>query len=153
MNKKGVSPVIATVLLIGMVIVLGLIIFLWMRALAQETVTKFEGENIELACDKVQFEVSRVGNQVTISNFGNVPVYDFSVKLITPGVFETKKARDLFPTWPKYGLNQGGVFSGDSSELGSVSEITITPILLGKSEVGSQKTFTCNENRHGQEVF
>ena len=152
MKKKGVSPVIATVLLIGMVIVLGLIIFLWMRALAQETVTKFEGENIELACDKVQFEASIVGNQLTVSNLGNTPIYDLSIKIQTPGVFETKKAKDLFSEWPKYGLNQGGVFSGIASQL-SGAEITVTPILLGKSDTGSQKTFTCNEKRHGKEVF
>ncbi len=153
MKKKGVSPVIATVLLIGMVIVLGLIIFLWMRALAQETITKFEGENIELACDKVQFEVSKVGSQITILNSGNTPIYDFNIKLSSLGAFETKKARDLFYSWPKYGLNPVGVFSEDSSELESASEIIITPILLGVSETGSQKTFICNEKRHGQEVF
>jgi len=152
MKEKGVSPVIATVLLIGMVIVLGLIIFLWMRALAQETVTKFEGENIELACDKVQLEASIVGSQLTVSNLANTPIYDINVRIETPGVFETKRARDIFSNWPKYGLNQGGVFSGTASELNG-AEIKITPILLGKSETGSQKTFTCNEKQHGKEVF
>ena len=36
LNKKGVSPVIATVLLVAMVIVLALIVFLWFRSLSKE---------------------------------------------------------------------------------------------------------------------
>jgi len=154
MSKKGVSPVIATVLLIGMVIVLGMIIFLWMRSLAQETITKFEGENIELACDDVQIEASRVGNQLSISNIGNTPIYDLNIKLTNPGVYETKKASELFGSdWSRSGLNSGGVFSGEASEIGDAEGLTLVPILLGMSESGSQKTFTCNEKRHGKEVF
>ena len=58
MNKKGVSPVIATVLLIGIVIALGLVVFFWFRSFTQEAVTKFGGENIQLVCNNVQFEGS-----------------------------------------------------------------------------------------------
>jgi len=152
MKRKGVSPVIATVLLIGMVVVLGLIIFLWMRSLAQETITKLEGENIELACDKVQFDVSKAGDQLVISNNGNVPIFDVSVRISAAGGYHSEEGRVLFGSqWPVSGLNQGGVFSGTSSELSG--DLLITPILLGTSEVGSQKTFTCNEKRHGREVF
>lgn len=152
MERKGVSPVIATVLLIGMVIVLGMIIFLWMRSLAQETITKFEGENIELACDDVQIEASRIGDQLSISNIGNVPIYDFNIKLTYPGSYETKKASDLFgDDWR--GLNSGGIFSSYSDDVANADELTLIPVLLGKGESGNQKTFTCNEKRHGQEVF
>ena len=154
MSKKGVSPVIATVLLVGMVIVLGMIIFLWMRSLAQETITKFEGENIELACDDVQLEASRIGDQLSISNIGNTPIYDLNVKITIPGAYETQKASELFgDDWPSSGLNSGGIFSGYSDEVSDAEELTLIPILLGMSESGSQKTFTCNEKRHGQEVF
>ena len=151
LNKKGVSPVIATVLLIGMVIVLGLIIFLWMRSLAQETITKFEGENIELACDKVEFTASKVGDQLTISN-GNVPIFDFAIKISINGGYDTIDASELFGNdWPRTGLNMGKVFSSTSSQIQG-KEITLIPILLGKSESGNQKKFTCNEKRHGQKV-
>lgn len=154
MSKKGVSPVIATVLLIGMVIVLGMIIFLWMRSLAQETITKFEGENIELACDDVQIEASVMGNQLSISNIGNTPIYDFNVKITKPGTYETQKASELFPEWPISGLNSGGIFSGEAiGEIEDAEGLKLIPILLGVSESGNQKTFTCNEKRHGQEVF
>ncbi len=153
MRKKGVSPVIATVLLVGMVIVLGMIIFLWMRSLAQETITKFEGQNIELSCDSVQIEASRMGNQLSISNIGNTPIYDFNIKSTMPGAYETQRASELFEGEWNWGLNPGGIFSGEASEIGDADKLTLIPILLGMSESGSQKTFTCNEKRHGQEVF
>ena len=54
-SKKGVSPVIATILLIGIVIVIGLIIFLWLRSLTQEAVTKFD-KNVELFCEDFNFD-------------------------------------------------------------------------------------------------
>ena len=56
-KKRGVSPVIATVLLISMVVIIGIIIFLWFRGMVGETVTKF-GKNIELACEDVVFDAS-----------------------------------------------------------------------------------------------
>lgn len=152
LKKRGVSPVIATVLLVGMVIVLGLIIFLWMRSLAQEIITK-EGENIELACDKVEFTASKVGDSLTISN-GNVPIFDFAVKISVNGGYDTVDASELFenedPNWPRTGLNSGRVFSSTSDKI--QGEITLIPILLGKSDSGGQKKFTCNEKRHGQKV-
>ena len=48
MKKRGVSPVIATILLIGIVIVIALIVFLWLRGMQQEAITKFEGMNVEI---------------------------------------------------------------------------------------------------------
>jgi flagellin-like protein len=75
MNKRGVSPVIATVLLIGIVIVIGLIIFLWLRGLTQEAVFKFD-QNIELTCNDVKFSSSYSSGTLTISNTGNVAIYD-----------------------------------------------------------------------------
>ncbi len=153
-NKRGVSPVIATVLLIGMVIVLGLIIFLWMRSLAQETITKFEGENIELACNNVEFIASTSGNQLTIQNTGNVPIFDMKLKLFYSGAYDTKSSRDVLfiDSWPPSGLNPGGVFSGTSTELSNADEITLIPVLLGVSETSNQKTYTCNEKLHGQKI-
>lgn len=59
MKKKGVSPVIATVLLIGIVIALSLIVFIWMSTFIGETITKFDGENVELVCDKVEIDADR----------------------------------------------------------------------------------------------
>ena len=59
-NRRGLSPVVATVLLIMIVIIIAIIIFLWFRSLAKEAVTKdlgFGEENIELVCDDVVMDV------------------------------------------------------------------------------------------------
>jgi len=144
MGKKGVSPAIATVLLISMVIVLGLIIFLWMRGLTKEAVTKFDGENIELACGKVAFEASFIADELSILNNGNVPLYDFKLKIFKEGGHTTESLKnDASINWPSYGLNPGESFSEDIS-IGNYDEIVLIPVLLGQGETG-QKIFTCNE--------
>ncbi len=145
MKKKGVSPIIATVLLVGMVVALALIIFVWMRSFTRETITKFEDENIKLACDKIDIQVSyNAGTEeISISNIGNVPIYDVRVKLIGAGGYTTKNIRD-FSAWPRYGLNPG-----DAKSVGSFSaeEVRIIPILLGNSDKG-KRTFACENKEY-----
>jgi flagellin-like protein len=147
MKKKGVSPVIATILLVGMVIALALIIFVWMRSFTRETITKFEDENIELACDKVQIQTSYSGGQILVQNIGNVPIYDMRVRLVTSGGYETENMRDtdFMRNWPRYGLNPGGTFAEGLSV--SANEITIIPVLLGNSEEG-KRTFACENQEY-----
>ena len=147
-NKKGISPVIATVLLIAMVVAISLIIFIWFRSLMKETVTKFEGENIELACDKVAFDASYSGGTLYISNTGNVPIYSLNVKTSSGVSHETKNIKDLSSNWPETGLNSGGDFSDEITLDGSV---TVSPILLGVSG-GEEKTYECDINKYGIEA-
>ena len=149
MKKKGVSPVIATILLVGMVIALALIVFVWMRAFAKETITKFEGENIELSCDKVEFQASYSGGQLSVSNTGNVPIYDLRIKVAGPGGFVSKNARDS-DSWNRNGLNAESSFAGYIEGLEG-DEITLIPILLGNSEKG-MRVFACDEKRTGYTI-
>ena len=132
MKKKGVSPVIATVLLIGMVIALALIVFIWMRAFVKETITKFDGQNVELVCNDVKIQASYAGGQLSIFNLGNVPIYDIRIKTSSAAGLSTESAREVAEgEWPKYGLNPGATFLGSIS-LGG--DVTLIPILLGNSE-------------------
>jgi len=144
MKKRGVSPVIATVLLIGIVIALALMVFMWMSAFVKETITKFDGQNIELVCDEVNIQADYSGGQLAISNIGNVPIYDVRIRKSNAAGFSNENARDI-STWPKYGLNPGGAFSGGASLEG---DITLIPILIGNSEKG-QRVFACDEERNG----
>ena len=59
--KKGVSPVVATTLLIAIVIILAVIIFLWARGFLSERVQKFD-RAIDLACEDVNFEAAVAGS-------------------------------------------------------------------------------------------
>ena len=152
-NKKGVSPVVATVLLVVMVIFLALIIFLWFRGLTKESITKFGGTNIELVCNDVSFSADYSFGTLTISNVGNVPIFGMSVKIVKPGSYETKDIKNLSALWPATGLKQGGIFSSEdlSSEFSGATSIVLMPILVGSSESG-EKTHVCEE-RQGQELI
>lgn len=154
-NKKGVSPVIATVLLIAMAIIIGLIIFLWFRGLTKEAITKFE-KNIELVCEDVQFvpEYSLTLGKISFMNSGNVPIYDFQLRVFEEGGHQTFEMGELDSNWPSVGLRQEERFvSRDlSSELSGTIKIVIIPILAGTSKQGEEKTHICDE-RYGYEVY
>lgn len=152
-KTRGVSPVIATVLLITMVVVVGLIVFVWFRGMTQEVITKFGGTNIEIVCNDINFDASYSGGMLAISNTGNVPIFEMDIKIFREGSHETKSIRDLSGNWPDAGVNQGGIFSDDvSSEVGDGNKIILIPILIGKSEKG-EKTFVCSERQHGYEII
>lgn len=148
---KGVSPIIATVLLIAIVIVIGLILFLWFREMTEETITKFGGTNVKLVCGDVNFEASYSNGVLSLLNSGNVPIFGIKVKLFKEGSHETKDLRDLSENWPDLGLNQGGTFSGEISLEEEVNKIILIPVLIGNSEKG-EKTFVCEE-QYGFEII
>lgn len=150
--KKGVSPVIATTLLIAMVVVTGLIIFLWFRGFTEEAITKFGGTNIKLVCGDVRFDSSYSSGNLVLSNVGNVPIYSIKLKIESPGSHETIDIESIVSSWPVTGLNQGGVFSGDiSSSVSGAEKITVIPVLRGNSDSGA-RTHDCDE-QYGEEII
>jgi flagellin-like protein len=150
-NKKGISPVIATVLLIGIVIMLGVIIFLWLKNMQQETITKFGDTNIVIVCEEIEFKASYSEKTLFISNVGGkVPIYDLNIKMLSDGGHKTNNLREMSENWPKQGLNQGATFLGKINLDESVTKINLIPILLGSSTKGEKK-FICDE-RQGIEI-
>jgi hypothetical protein len=156
---KGLSPVIATVLLIVLVVAIALIVFLWVRGMTQEAITKFGGNgkalNIQLVCDQVSFEASYTsGTGLYITNPASVPIFGMNVKEIGDGSHSTIDLRKN-ANWPTVGLNQGGVFSdpvfSDKLDAGT-TEIMLVPVLIGESE-GGRKTYVCDENRYGYQIM
>jgi len=153
LNNNAISPVIATVLLIAMVVIIGLIIFLWFKGMTQEVITKFGGTNIEIICNDVRLDTGYSGGVLYISNTGNIPVFGIKIKIFRDGSHETKDLMDLSSNWPLAGLNQGETFSGDiSSEVNDEDKIILIPVLIGNSEKG-ERTFMCNEKQHGYEII
>lgn len=151
-SKNAVSPVIATTLLVAMVVVIGLIIFLWFKGFTQEAVTKFGGTNIELVCKDVAFESSYSSGSIFLSNIGNVPIYSFKLKVEKPGSHITLNIEEITGSWPQTGLNQGGVFSEDiSSSASGAEKITVIPVLMGTSDSGA-RTHDCDE-QYGEEII
>ncbi len=88
MNKRGVSPVVATVLLIVIVVVLAAIIFVWARGFLSESAVKGD-RAVETSCTDVDFEVRVVSDAgecspespaaIDINNIGNIPIYGIQV--------------------------------------------------------------------------
>jgi flagellin-like protein len=150
MKKRGISPVIATVLLIAMVVVIGLIVFIWFRGMIGESVTKF-GKNIQLVCDDIDFDASYSGGSLQLINTGNVPIFKMQIQLSKPGSHSTQEINnEEYSEWDKSGLSQGGTFS-TSMNLGSdIERITLIPILAGTSDKG-KRTYVCEE-QYGKEI-
>ena len=150
-EKRGISPVIATTLLIAMVVVIGLIVFMWFRGFSQEAVTKFGGTNIDLVCKDVAFDSSYSGGSIYISNTGNVPIYSFEINIQNPGSQETAEITDLTSDWPITGLNQGGVYSGIVSGIDSAQKVTLIPVLRGTTANSGIRTHVCS-SQYGQVI-
>ena len=151
-SNKGLSPVITTVLLIALVVVSTTIVFLWFRGMVEEGVTKF-GKNIKLACDDVKFEAEYNDGTINIVNNGNIAIFKVSLKISDGGNFETKDITEISggENWPKTGLAQGGVFSGNiASEAKDSETITIIPVLIGTSTTG-QRMYICG-GQYGKEI-
>ncbi len=139
-NKKGISPIIATVLLIVIAIALFLIIFLWVRSFQGERIEKF-GVPIENACPNIQLEINFIGTQLQIENNGNVHVHKIQIFEITNT--GTTKLQDV-----TIDLRSGETYPNPISitTCWAPDRIKIIPILLGITEGGAQEEYIC-ENK------
>ncbi len=151
-EKKGLSPVIATVLLISLVIILGAIIFLWFRGIVEEPIKKNLGggeENVKMICNDVRFNAEYTGGRLQITNTGNVPIFDIKLIIDKVGTQETTNLRTLMEEnkvdWGDTGLNSGGVFSDAISIDGEATQVTLVPVLLGETSEG-RKAHPCDES-------
>jgi flagellin-like protein len=148
MKKRGVSPVVATILLVAIVVIIGLIIFLWFKNINQEAITKFDGKNVKLVCDEVYFEASYSGGTLYLRNSGNVPIYQMKAKIYGEGSHTTET---LSGDWPDTGLNQGDTYEGIISSASLGDRAVLIPVLMGVTKKGSRASYSCDE-QYGSEV-
>ncbi len=145
LNKKAISPVVATTLLIAIVVIIALIIFLWFRNVIGDYGVKF-GKNIELVCEEVVLGTSYSGGILYVTNDGDIPVFKLNLKIEKGGGYETAELNEIVSNWPEKGLTQGGTYSGDISEEANIAdEILLMPVLIGISDKGDKKTYACGE--------
>jgi len=140
-NKKGVSPLIATVLLVAMTIAMFLAVFAFSKSFIKEQVEKGNGQPIEQSCLVISYNAVLSGNRALITNTGNVVLYGFNIKA----------EKDGRTTMTFLRTENGKVGSGetDTLELGglaSYNTVTLIPVLLGKgTQSGSGKLFPCTD--------
>ena len=145
-NEKGLSPVIASVLMILMVVVLAIIIFLWARGFIGEQVEKF-GKPVEDLCSSVDFSVVVIesgGYQILeIVNRGNIGIAAFEIKMYSGGDSEIIRLDVGVPIGESVSreVSLGVMKSGGVSD-----KVEIFPVLSGNVRgESSRKMFTCSK--------
>lgn len=141
MNKRGISPVIATVMLVVIAIILFLLVYLWITSFQKEAVLKFNSP-IETACLRISFNAMITGanpnKNIQITNMADLPIHRFELynvnssgttKITTPG----EEILDISPAGST-------TFSGISC-----SKIKVVPYLLGKTKAGKEKEYACEK--------
>jgi len=85
LGEKGLSPVIATILLITLAFALVAIIFIWMTGFVTEQLEK-QGKPVEQVCKEVAFETEQdiIGKTVYLQvvNRGNVNIYGIDIEFV-----------------------------------------------------------------------
>ncbi len=150
-NKRGLSPVIATVLLITLAIIIAVIIFLWARSFITEIPQKFD-DPIEDACKDVIYDAEIIvdanGATMSIVNKGNVPIYKLSIL--------QKKSTSLKNIGEvKIGVEKGKTITGAPLPSGSYSEgdkFIVKPVLLGEVSTLT-KEFLCDNKEATKEII
>jgi len=147
-NKKAVSPVIATVLLVLIVIILAVIIFLWARGFVSEAVLKeIAGtkDSADSFCSDIKVELIDNGaSGFGFKNTGNVPIFKFELKLVD----KADGSSEIL----EIGSDEGGrVNPGFNSIIDNIyedyEEIELIPTILGKGKGGDTKEFRCPESK------
>lgn len=142
LGRKALSPVIASVLLILLVLVLAAIIFLWARGFIGENIEKF-GKPIEEACGKVNFEVYRDGEYMEVRNNGNVDIQHLDVRMTRGGTSEVSSFNFEIDALD----SASGHFNFVMSDGSAPDSIIVYPVLVGTVQGSSSKSgFTCMDS-------
>lgn len=129
-NKRGISPVIATVLLIVVAIALFLLIFLWLRGFQKEAIMKF-GTPIETACLSLRYDANYNGGTLQLTNTGSTTIY--KVKVYVNGTYSQPDISTIMPT------------SSGTKTISGCRNIKVIPYLLGTTKAGTQKEYACEK--------
>lgn len=149
-NKKGLSPIVATSILIVIVILLAIIILIWSRGFIKEAVIKEIAGNSKRA-EEFCREIGMRGfvnedNTFGFENTGTIPIFAYRINLEKSGSSEIIRV----------GNDQGGSVNPGGTVIITKSivenilpyseydSVKIIPVLLGKVE-GSTQSYDCPE--------
>ena len=141
MRKRGLSPIIATVMLISLAMVLALIILIWAKNFIGEKTQKF-GEPIENACDDISFVAEAEVSSLKVNNIGNVPLYGLEIRKKNTGSGFIESIG--YNPFPGNNLPVGGDYIITLTNVAAGDTITVVPIILGETD-SYKKPYTCDE--------
>jgi len=137
-SKRSISPIISTVLLVMIVIILAGIILLWSRGFIKEKVLKFD-KPIETVCSDVSIRTFvNEDNSFGFTNIGNIPIYAIDLKT-SEGWSSTIDKIEKTVEAGTSTIIEGHTYNSDD-------EIKIIPILIGKTDSGKVKEFSCGDS-------
>ena len=147
-GKKGVSPVIATVLLVALMLVLAAIVFAWAKGFVKEQLQK-NGESTDVICGNLKFDANfiergtvegKMSGTLQVVNRGTVPIYGFDIKQKVGG--QSQRTPFLFSVSAGDTIPEKNVILA-----GAADDLEIYPIIL--ATVQNQKVnkqYTCLHN-------
>lgn len=138
-NKKGLSPIIASVLLILIVMVLAALIFVWAKGFVGEKVMKNK-EVIENSCPQINIKAEAYAGEVHVSNDGAIPIYGLEIIKKTLG---SSSGSGVLPFDSTVVSGATGNIEFPSNVLEGDS-ITVLPVILGESGT-NKKSYTCSD--------
>ncbi|MFH0831542.1 MAG: archaellin/type IV pilin N-terminal domain-containing protein [archaeon] len=140
-EKRGVTPIIATVLLIGLTVALAIIIFAWTRGFITEQIEKF-GKSVDQACEELSYdaEIVPAGANVYdlyLSNRGNIPIYAVDIKKIGPGKSQIDRRTIT--------IAEGqSVKEAITLERSVYDTVLVMPVILGNARgAANKKAYAC----------
>jgi len=137
-DKRAVSPLIATVLMIGIVIVAAAIIFAWSKKFIGEQIEKY-GSRIDVVCERLDYTAQLYKTELTgvyaviISNSGNDNIHQVNIKVIKGG----NSAVKAFTPKDRNMIAKGEIgnitFAADlfPEKVQDFDKVEVTPVLLG----------------------
>jgi flagellin-like protein len=142
-DKRGISPVIATVLLITIALALAAIIFVWAKTFFAEKITK-DGSDIEMSCDQVMITGEISTTTLRIENQGNIALYGVRIDKVEGG-----SVRELKTITPKVVIGGRSVdipLSSQGVDLSEGDSVVVIPIILGENSKEERKEFACGSS-------
>jgi flagellin-like protein len=142
-SKRGISPVIATILLVVIAIALFGVIYIWINRMQQDTILKFDSD-IRQSCLDVNFDVSVQGEQsgtVQVQNLGTFTLYK--------AIIYKRTASEILKIGEIGGSS--GIGASEAANLEPVNledcqQIKVVPVLLGISKkTGQQQEYVCQD--------
>jgi len=146
-DKKALSPIVTTVLLVLLAIVLATIVLLWARGFIKEPVSKFSpslGEDRPIAevCGESGVQASISGNQIQVTNIQSVPIYKLGIRITGQGESTLNYAEVNLTAGGSVLVNPGADITAGTPK------VEVIPVLLGVGEKGDYKEYNCLNNAY-----